>query len=276
MNRVVEFALHNRFLVLVFMVLVIAVGIWAMRVLPIDAVPDITPNQVIVLTDAPGLGPVEVERLITFPVETAMSGLPGVTEIRSLSRFGLSSVTIFFKEDMDIYFCRRLIMERLPQAKEAIPTGFGQPEMGPISTGLGEIYQFEVRGDGYSLMELRSILEWDIAPQLRSEPGVVEVNPFGGELKTYEVQLDANRLVSYNIPLSKVFEALERNNFNSGGGYIEHNQEQYVVRGEGLVGTLEDVGNIVVGATKNGTPVYIKSLGTVQYAPMIRQTVMSN
>ncbi|MBS1852833.1 MAG: efflux RND transporter permease subunit [Acidobacteria bacterium] len=271
MNRLVEFALKNRFLVLVFTTLVIGVGIWAMQVLPIDAVPDITPNQVIVLTNAQGLGPVEVERFITFPVETAMSGLPGVTEIRSLSRFGLSSVTIFFKENMDIYFCRRLVMERLPQAKEAIPAGFGSPEMGPISTGLGEIYQFEVQGQKQSLMELRSILEWDIAPLLRSVPGVVEVNSYGGELKTYEVQLDANRLISYDLPLSKVFEALERNNFNSGGGYIEHNQEQYIVRGEGLVGTLEDIGNIVVGATKNGTPIYIKNLGTVAFAPMIRQ-----
>ncbi len=271
MNRLVEFALRNRFLVLVFTTLVIGVGLWAMQVLPIDAVPDITPNQVIVLTNSPGLGPVEVERFITFPVETAMSGLPGVTEIRSISRLGLSSVTVFFKENMDIYFCRRLVMERLPQAKEAIPPGFGSPEMGPISTGLGEIYQFEVQGQGQSLMELRSILEWDIAPLLRSVPGVVEVNSYGGELKTYEVQLDANRLISYDIPLSKVFEALERNNFNSGGGYIEHNQEQYVVRGEGLVGTLEDVGNIVVGATKSGTPIYVKNLGSVAFAPMIRQ-----
>ena len=271
MNRLVDFALHNRFLVIVFTVLVIGIGIWAMQVLPVDAVPDITPNQVIVLTNSQGLGPVEVERFITFPVETAMSGLPGVTEIRSISRFGLSSVTIFFKENMDIYFCRRLVMERLPQAKEAIPAGFGSPEMGPISTGLGEIYQFEVQGKGQSLMELRSVLEWDIAPLLRSVPGVVEVNSYGGELKTYEVQLDANRLISYDLPLSKVFEALERNNFNSGGGYIEHNQEQYIVRGEGLVGSLEDIGNIVVGATKNGTPIYIKNLGTVAFAPMIRQ-----
>lgn len=271
MNRVVEFALRNRVLVIVFTIAVIGIGVWAVRILPIDAVPDITPNQVIVLTDASGLGPVEVERLITFPVETAMSGLPGVTEIRSISRFGLSSVTIFFKEGMDIYFCRRLVMERLPEAKEAIPPGFGTPAMGPISTGLGEIYQFEVRGKGYSLMDLRSILEWDIGPLLRSEPGVVEVNSYGGELKTYEVQLDADRLVSYDIPLSKIFEALERNNFNSGGGYIEHNQEQYVVRGEGLVGSLDDIGNIVVGATKNGTPIYIKSLGAVRFAPMIRQ-----
>ena len=271
MHRLVEFSLRNRFLILVTTLLAIGVGLWAMQVLPIDAVPDITPNQVMILTSAPGLGPVEIERFITFPVETAMSGLPGITEIRSVSRFGLSAVTVFFKEDMDMYFCRRLVMERLPQAKEMIPAGFGSPEMGPISTGLGEIYQFEVRGDGYSLMELRSILEWDIAFQLRSVPGVVEVNSYGGAPKTYEVQIDANRLVSYNIPLSKIFQALEQNNFNSGGGYIEHNQEQYIVRGEGLVSTLEDIGNIVVGATANGTPIYIKNLGDVRFAPMIRQ-----
>jgi cobalt-zinc-cadmium resistance protein CzcA len=270
MNKVVEFALRNRFLILVMTVVVIGVGIWAMQALPIDAVPDITPNQVVILSNAPGLGPAEVERLITFPVETAMSGLPGVTEIRSVSRFGLAYVSVYFDESMDIYFCRRLVMERLPQAKESIPPGYGEPEMGPISTGLGEIYQFEVRGEGRSLMELRSVLDWDIAPQLRTVPGVVEVNAYGGEEKTYAVQLDANRLVSYNIPLPKVFEALERNNFNSGGGYIEHNQEQYIIRGEGLVGSLDDVANIVVGNAK-GTPIYIKNLGTVQFAPLIRQ-----
>jgi cobalt-zinc-cadmium resistance protein CzcA len=270
MNRIVEFALRNRFLVLVFTLVVIGVGIWAMQALPIDAVPDITPNQVVILTNAPGLGPAEVERLITFPVETAMSGLPGVTDIRSVSRFGLAYVSVYFDESMDIYFCRRLVMERLPQAKEAIPSGYGEPEMGPISTGLGEIYQFEVRGEGRSLMDLRSILDWDIAPQLRAIPGVVEVNAYGGEQKTYAVLLDASRLASYNIPLSKVFEALERNNFNSGGGYIEHNQEQYIIRGEGMVGSLDDVANIVVGSA-NGTPVYIRNLGTVQFAPLIRQ-----
>ena len=241
-----------------------------MRVLPIDAVPDITPNQVVILTNAPGLGPAEVERLITFPVETAMSGLPGITDIRSVSRFGLAYVSVHFEEKMDVYFCRRLVMERLPQAKAAIPAGYGEPEMGPISTGLGEIYQFEVRGEGYSLMDLRGILDWDIAPQLRTVPGVVEVNAYGGEEKTYAVLLDANRLASYNIPLSKVFEALERNNFNSGGGYIEHNQEQYIIRGEGMVNTLDDVGNIVIGSA-NGTPIYVKNLGVVQFAPLIRQ-----
>jgi cobalt-zinc-cadmium resistance protein CzcA len=267
----VSFALENRFLVLVLTLLVIGIGGWSMGVLPVDAVPDITPNQVLILTSSAGLGPVEVEQFITFPVETAMSGLPGITEIRSVSRFGLSAVTVFFEEGIDLYFCRQLVMERLPQARELIPEGFGQPEMGPISTGLGEIYQFEVRGEGYSLMELRSILEWDIAFQLRSVPGVVEVNSYGGELKTYELQLDADRLVGFGVPLSRVFEALEENNFNSGGGYIEHNQEQYIVRGEGLVGTLEDMGNIVVGATEEGTPIYLRNLGEVAFAPMVRQ-----
>lgn len=270
MNRVVEFALRNRFLVMILTAIVAGVGIWAMQALPIDAVPDITPNQVVILTNAPGLGPAEVERLITFPVETAMSGLPGVTDIRSVSRFGLAYVSVYFEENMDIYFCRRLVMERLPQAKESIPPGYGEPEMGPISTGLGEIYQFEVRGKGYSLMDLRSILDWEIAPQLRTVPGVVEVNAYGGEEKTYAVELDPNRLVSYNIPLTKVFDALERNNFNSGGGYIEKNQEQYIIRGEGLVSSLNDVANIVVGSAK-GTPIYIKDLGKVEFAPLIRQ-----
>ena len=271
MHRVIEFSLKYRFLIIVVTLLAIGIGVYDLRRLPIDAVPDITPNQVMILTSSPGLGPVEVEKFITFPVETAMSGLPGITEIRSTSRVGLSAVTVFFKEGLDLYFCRRLVMERLPQAKEMIPPGFGSPEMGPISTGLGEIYQFEVRGDGRSLMELRSILEWDIAFQLRSVPGVVEINTYGGELKTYEVQLNPDRLTSYNIPLEVLFNALNRNNFNSGGGYIEHNQEQYVIRGEGLVTTLEDVGNIVVGSTKDGTPVFVKNLGAIKFAPMIRQ-----
>jgi cobalt-zinc-cadmium resistance protein CzcA len=271
LNRIFEFSLRNRFLILVFAALVVGVGLYSLRRLPIDAVPDVTPNQVQILTNAPGLGPVEVEKFITFPVETAMSGLPGIEEIRSVSRFGLSAVTVYFDEKMDIYFCRRLVMERLPDARDAIPEGLGTPEMGPISTGLGEIYQFEVRGEGYSLMELRSILEWDIAFKLKSVPGVVEVNTYGGELKTYQVQLDAAKLVAYNIPIGHVFEALERNNANSGGAYIEHAQEQYLIRGEGLVANLRDVENIVVAVRNDATPIYVRNLGNVSFAPMVRQ-----
>lgn len=272
MHRIIEFSLNNRFLIIVFVLLLIGAGINAMLNLPVDAVPDVTPNQVQVLTNAPGLSPLEVEQFITFPVEVAMSGLPGITKIWSVSRFGLSAVTVYFEEDMDYYFCRRLVMERLPEAREAILPGFGTPQMGPISTGLGEIYQFEVKGEGYSLMELRSILDWDIAFKLRSVPGVVEVNSYGGELKTYEVQINPDKLIAYNIPMSQVFNALEGNNANAGGAYIVKNQEQYIVRGEGLVEDLTDIENIVVGADgDDGTPLYIRDLAEVDFAPMVRQ-----
>lgn len=248
MQKIIEFSLRNRVLILIFAILVVGVGLYNLRKLPIDAVPDITPNQVLLITRAPGLGPLEVEQFITFPVEASMSGLPGITEIRSVSRFGLSVVYVFFKEDLDIYFARRLVMERLPQAREAIPPGFGSPEMGPISTGLGEIFQFELKGANQSAMELRSILDWDIALKLRSVPGVVEVNTYGGEMKTYEVQLDSDKLVGYTLSLQDVMQALEKNNFSTGGAYIEKNQEQQVIRGEGLVGSLQDIENIVVSA----------------------------
>jgi cobalt-zinc-cadmium resistance protein CzcA len=246
-------------------------GVDSMGKLPIDAVPDVTPNQVQILTTAPALSPLEIEKFVTFPVEAAMSGLPGLEQIRSISRFGLSAVTLYFDEGQDIYFCRQLVMERLPQAKEAIPEGFGAPEMGPISTGLGEIYQFEVKGEGKDSMELRSILEWDIAPRLKSVPGVIEINSFGGELKTYEVQLEPARLVQYGLSMEQLFDALEKNNLNSGGGYIVHNREQVLVRGEGLVESLEDIGNIVVKTSDAGTPVFVRNLGNVAFAPMIRQ-----
>ena len=271
MHKLIDLSLRNKFLVLMLTAVMVGIGVYSMQRLPIDAVPDVTPNQVLVLTQSPGLGPVEVERFITFPVETAMSGLPGITDIRSISRFGLSSVYIYFEEGMDLYFVRRLVMERLPEAREAIPEGFGTPSMGPISTGLGEIYQFEVRGKGKSLMDLRSILEWDIAFRLRSVPGVVEVNSYGGEMKTYEVQLDPDKLVAHNVALDRVFEALERNNANAGGAYIERAQEQYVIRGEGLVERLTDIDNIVVSAEQDGTPVYIRNLGQTVFAPQVRQ-----
>ena len=271
MHRIIEFSLNNRFLVIVMLLILIAAGLHAMLNLPIDAVPDVTPNQVQILTKSPGLGPVEVEQFITFPVETSISGLPGIESIRSVSRFGLSSVYVFFREDMDIYFCRRLVMERLPQAREAIPAGYGTPELGPISTGLGEIYQFEVQGQGYSLMELRSILDWDIAFKLRSVPGVVEVNSYGGELKTYEVQIDPDKLVAFNIPVRRVFEALEANNANAGGAYIIRNQEQYLVRGEGLMENLEQIGQIVLDVDEDGTPILVRNVAAVKLAPMVRQ-----
>jgi len=271
MQRLVELALRYRVLVLLATVFVAAIGFVSLRNLPIDAEPDITPNQVLVLTRAPSLSPLEVEQLISFPVETAMRGLPGITRIQSTSKYGLSYIAIYFEDNMDTYFCRRLVMERLPQAKEAIPPEVGVPEMGPISTGLGEIYQFKVTGAGRTPMELRTILDWDIAPKLRGVPGVVEVNTQGGELKTYEVEVDSDKLTGYHIPLRRVIEALSKNNANAGGAYLERSEQQSLIRGEGLIGSLSDIESIVVGNSPTGTPILIRNIGNVHFAPMVRR-----
>jgi len=269
-RRIFEAALENRLMTIILVIVFVAIGARAMTMLPIDASPDVTPNLVQIVTDAPGLGPVEVEKLITFPIEVSMRGLPGIQEIRSISRFGLSAVWVYFDESLDIYFVRRLVMERLPSAGALIPKGYGPPEMTPVSTSLGEIYQFRVVDPNRSLMELRSILDWQIAPRLKEVPGVVEVNSYGGELKTYELELRPDALVSYGLRLEDVFHALERNNLSAGGGYIVHNGEQQVIRGTGLITSLADVGNIVVGA-RAGVPIYIRNLGQVAFAPMLRQ-----
>jgi len=282
-QRVVDFSLDNRLLVVMAWLLVVGVGVRSANDLPIDAVPDVTNVQVQVLTNSPGLAPEEVERIITFPVETAMSGLPRVEEIRSVSKFGLSVVTVVFEEGSDIYWARQLVGERLGAAREAIPEGYGEPEMGPISTGLGEIYQFEVRGEPmcpaggpatetcYTPMELRTILDWTVATQLRTVPGIVEVNSFGGELKTYQVTVAPNKLVAYGLTVGDLLDALARNNRNVGGGYIAHQGEQVLVRGEGLVERLADIGHIVLTSDADGTPVHVHDVGEVELAPMIRQ-----
>ena len=270
-ERILEWSLKNRFLVMVLSLLLVVGGTTAMVNLPIDAVPDVTNIQVQVLTSAPALGPEEVERFITTPVELAMSGLPRLEEVRSTSKFGLSAVTVVFQDGTDIYFARQLVTERLQAAREAIPEGYGDPELGPISTGLGEIYQFEVHGEGKSPMDLRTILEWEISPRLRLVPGVVEVNAFGGEFKTYEVQVDDQALIQYDVAVGEVLSALQRNNANAGGAYIEKGGEQYLIRGEGLIGSLDDIGDIVVKADEEGTPVYVRQLGALRFAPMVRQ-----
>lgn len=282
-QRVIDAALNNRVLTLAFWLLLIVVGIGAMRGLPIDAVPDVTNVQVQVLTTSPSLAPEEIEQFITFPIESAMSGVPRVEEIRSVSKFGLSVVTVVFEEGTDIYWARQQVGERLTAARENIPEGYGDPEMGPISTGLGEIYQFEVRGEPmcpaggpdtetcYTPMELRTILDWQINYQLRSIPGVVEVNAFGGELKTYQLTIDPARLRAYDLTVGDVAEAIRSNNRNAGGGYIVHQDEQVLVRGEGLIRTLDDIGRIPIKTDERGRSVFLRQLGRLEFAPMIRQ-----
>ena len=271
MQRLVEVALRYRILVLLATLFVAATGYVSLRNLPLDAEPDITPNQVLVLTRAPSLSPLEVEQLISFPVETAMRGLPGVDRIQSTSKYGLSYFAIYFKDAMDPYFCRSLVNERLPQARESIPPQVGVPQMGPITTGLGEIYQFKVTGAGHSPMELRSILDWDIAPKLRGVEGIVEVNTQGGDLKTYEIQVDSDKLTGYHIPLRRVIESLQKNNANAGGAYLESSEQQSLIRGEGLIGSLADIENIVVGNSPTGTPILIRNIAKVHFAPLVRR-----
>ena len=252
LRRLVDFSLENRPLVLIAAVLVVVGGGYALTQLPIDAVPDITNVQVQVLTKAPALGPVEMEQFVTYPIEAAMNGLPRLVEIRSISRYGLSAVTVVFEDGVDVYFARQLVAERLVQAREAIPEGLGNPEMGPVTTGLGDVFQFTVEGEGVSAMERRTILDWMIAPRLRAVPGVTEVNAWGGLPKQYQVVVDPAKLRAHGLSLKEVFEAVERGSMNAGGGYIEHNREQYIVRGEGLVGSLADIEKIVLKAEGGG------------------------
>ena len=270
-NRLIDFSLNNRFLVVMLWGLAMAAGFFALRQLPIDAVPDVTNVQVQVLTNSPGLAPEEVEKYITFPVETALSGIPRIEEIRSVSKFGLSVVTVVFKEGTDLYWARQQVGERLSVAKEQIPRGYGDPEMGPISTGLGEIYQFEVKGKGYTPMQLRTTLDWIIAYQLKSVPGIVEVNSFGGELKTYQISLKPYEMRKHKITLDSVFKALRENNRNVGGAYIVKNSEQWLIRGEGLVEGKKDLKKIVIKRSKLGSPLTLGHIATVEFAPMVRQ-----
>ncbi len=273
-GTLVNVALDNRVAVLFLTVVLAGVGLWAMFQLPIDAVPDVTNVQVQILTKAPALGAEEIERFITFPIEAAMNGVPRVEEIRSVSQFGLSAITVVFDEGADIYWARQMVTEKLNEARENIPPNMGSPEIGPVSTGLGEIYQFEVRseaGYAHSPMQLREILDWQIANQLRGVPGVVEVNTFGGELRTYEVQLDPRKLQNYGISIGDVIEALRENNGNAGGGYLLHYDEQRIVRGEGLIAGSSDIENVVLRATNDGTPIFIRDVAAVHFAPMLRQ-----
>ncbi len=273
-NALIRFSISQKLIVLLLVAIMAAAGSYSLINLPIDAVPDVTNVQVQVLTGAPSLAPLEIERQITFPIEVAMSGLPNVEEIRSVSKFGISNVTIVFSDDTDIYFARQLILERLATAREQIPINIGSPEMGPIATGLGEIYQYEVKaekGSNFSATDLRTIHDWNIRRQLMGVPGVTEVNSHGGYGKQYEVRLVPEKLQSYGLRLRDVYEAVIRNNSTVGGGYIEKGAEQYLLRGVGLVEKMDDIANIVVKTGTEGVPVYVKDLGEIVEGKGIRQ-----
>ncbi|MFN7329415.1 MAG: efflux RND transporter permease subunit, partial [Bacteroidota bacterium] len=239
------------------------------------AVPDITNNQVQILTVSPSLAAPEIERLVTFPVEQTMATIPGITEMRSFSRFGLSVVTIVFTESTDVYWARQQVNERLTKAKEAIPKGAGSPELAPVSTGLSEIYQYVLRPkkgyeSKYSAMELRTIQDWIVRRQLLGTEGVADVGSWGGYLKQYEIALSPEKLRSMNVSINEIFQALEKNNQNTGGAYIDKKPFAYFIRSEGLVNGLEDIEKIVVKNTEQGLPVLIRDVATVQFGHAIR------
>jgi heavy metal efflux system protein len=276
-NGLIRFSVSHRLLVLLTVAIMIGAGIYSLFKLPIDAVPDVTNVQVQVLTAAPSLAPLEIERQITFPVEVAMSGLPDIQEIRSVSKFGLSAVTVVFHDSVNTYFARQLVLERLSQARGQIPENIGSPEMGPISTGLGEIYQYELKaapgpeGAQYDATALRTIQDWSVRRQLLGVPGVTEVNSFGGLEKQFQVRLDPVKLQSYGLTLRDALEAVTRNNANVGGAYIEHGAEQYLLRGIGLAESSDDISNIIVKAGKEGVPIYVRDLGDVVEGATVRQ-----
>ncbi len=269
LTKIIQFSIKNKLIIGLFTLLLIGFGVYSLTQLSIGAVPDVTNNQVQVITTSRNLSTQDMEQFITYPVELEMANLPGVKEIRSTSKFGLSVVTIVFEENLGTYLPRQLIAEKIQSAAENIPEGFGTPQMGPITTGLGEIYQYilDVKPgfeDKYSVTELRTIQDWIVKRQLSGIPGVVEVNTWGGYLKQYEVAINTNKLNAMNITAQEVFTALEKNNSISGGGYIERENQAYFIRGEGLASSLEDIGNIVV-KNENGFPIYVKDIANVQF-----------
>ena len=280
LNKIIDFSIKNKFIVGLFTFALILFGAYEVTQLPIDAQPDITSNQVQIITVAPSFSAEDIERLVTYPVEQANSNIAGITEIRSFSRFGLSLVTIVFDDDTDVYWARQQVSERLTQVKDEIPDGIGQPQLGPISTGLGEIYQYVVRPaegyeDQYDETELRTIQDWIVRRQLLGVPGVADVSSFGGKLKQYEIAVDPQRLHAFNLTVNDLFDALSSNNQNTGGAYIEKGPTSLFIRSEGLIGKESDIETILVKRSSNGTPILMRDVAEIKTGHATRYGAMT-
>lgn len=280
LNKIITYSIKNKLIIGLFIISLIGWGAFELTRLPIDAVPDITDNQVQVITVSPSLGATDIERLVTFPIEQACSSIPGTKQIRSFSRFGLSLITIVFEDKIDIYWARQQITEKLQNVKQNIPPGTGSPELAPVSTGLGEIFQYVVRPEKgfegkYDAMELRTLQDWVVRRQLIGTPGVAEVASFGGKLKQYEIAVKQDQLKAYGLTISDIFSSLEKNNENTGGAYIEKGPTVLYIRSEGLTKNIEDIEKIVVKQLDNGTPLLIRDIAKVQYGYAIRYGAMT-
>ena len=269
LRRIIDYHLDHPRVVLFGLVVLVAAGLSALYQTPIDAFPDLTNNQVTVITEAPGMAPVEVEQLVTFPIESSMMGLPYTEEVRSISKLGLSMVTIVFADSVDNYFARQLVNERLNEARGRIPAGL-EPALGPVATAFGEVYRYTLEGEGYSTMELKTLHDWEIKYQLQAVPGVADINTWGGHTRQYEIEVDPYRLHARGLTLRDVFERVRENNHNFGGGFVEHASEQYTVRGLGRIGSERDLGAIVLAAHQ-GTAVYLRDVAEVKIGKMPRQ-----
>lgn len=275
LDSIIKFSIKNKLVIGIMTLLLIIWGVWSVTRLSIDAVPDITNNQVQIITVCPTLAGQEVEQLVTFPIEQSIANIPGLEETRSISRFGLSVITVVFKDNVDVYFARQLISQKLKEAEENIPKGIGTPELAPVSTGLGEVYQYIIHPkkgseNKYNAKELRTMQDWIVARQLFGTPGIAEVNSFGGELKQYEVAVNPNRLKAMGVSVPDIFTALEKNNQNTGGAYIDKKPNAYFIRGIGLVTSLDDVKNISVKNETGSVPIFIKDVADVRFGNAVR------
>jgi cobalt-zinc-cadmium resistance protein CzcA len=280
LDKIIAFSIKNKFIIALMTLALIVWGVWSATKLPIDAVPDITNNQVQIITVCPTLAGQEVEQLVTYPIEQSIANLPDLEELRSISRFGLSVITVVFDDKVDIYFARQLINERLKEAEAKIPKGVGTPELAPVSTGLGEVYQYIIHPkkgseSKYTAMDLRTMQDWIVARQLYGTAGIAEVNSFGGQLKQYEVAVNPDRLIAMGITIPEIFVALEKNNENTGGAYIDKKPNAYFIRGVGLIGSFDDIKNIVVKTNPNGIPILIKDVAEVHLGSAVRYGAMT-
>lgn len=269
-KSIINFSVRQKYVALSLVLLMGVAGYFSLTKIPINSLPDVTPVQVLVITKAGRYSPFDVEKLVSYPIESAMNGLPNVAEVRSISQFGLSAVTVEFEEGTDIYFARQMVSQRLQSLSDELPIGVSSPQLGPITTALGEIYQYVVSGENYSLTELREIQDWLVAPQLKIVKGVTEINSFGGFVKQYNVTVQPGQLRMFGIGISMIMDAIAENNSVSGGNYLEHNGEQYIIRGFGQINTVEDIENIIV-TNINNKPVFIKDLARVEIGTQIRQ-----
>jgi len=274
LESLVAASIRGRVFVLVLLAVLLGTGVWAASELPVDALPDVSTIQSTVLTTCPGLTPLEVERTVTTPIEHALNGVPGSIELRSTSRSGLSSITVVFNDQTDMWFARQLVIERLRGL--TLPPAAETPELAPVSTGLGEIYQFVVRSDHHSSMQLRTLLDWEIVPKIRSVPGVIEVNTMGGELKQFQAVVDPVRLHAYKISLRHVVDALRAANLNVGGGYLERKEEAFNIRGQGMLQNEQEIGEVVLRTDDDGTPVLVRHVAEVKVAAALRHGVVTN